>query len=87
MEHKVNNYETRYLFVALNSAIFVLVLTGFGVNRGYRKSKLNQLCFKYAAKKCHFKNKDKARLICNTLITHNFRISAIKHHKECRKDL
>lgn len=83
----MSNYEIKSLFIALNSAIFILVLTGFGINRNYNKNKINQLCFKYAAKKCNFVNKDKARLICNTLINHNTSISAIKHHKECRKDM
>ena len=79
--------EIKSLFIALNSAIFVLVLTGFGINRNYNTKKINQLCFKYAAKKCNFTDKDKAKLICNTLINHNSNISAIKHHKECRKDM
>ena len=83
----MNSYEIKSLFIALNSAIFVLVLTGFGINKNYNDLRLKQLCFKYAAKKCHFKNKDKAKLICNTLVSHNFKISAIMHHKECRKDL
>ena len=83
----MNNCEIKSLFIALNSAIFVLVLTGFGINRNYNTKKINQLCFKYAAKKCNFVDKDKAKLICNTLINHNTNISAIKHHKECRKDM
>ena len=83
----MSNYEIKSLFIALNSAIFVLVLTGFGINRNYNTNKINQLCFKYAAKKCNFTDKDKAKLICNTLINHNSNISAIKHHKECRKDM
>jgi len=81
------NNEIKSLFIALNSAIFVLVLTGFGINRNYNTNKINQLCFKYAAKKCNFTDKDKAKLICSTLVNHNFNISAIKHHKECRKDM
>ena len=81
------NSEIKSLFIALNSAIFILVLTGFVFNRDYKVNKINQLCFKYAAKKCNFLDKDKAKLICNTLINHNSSISAIKHHKECRKDM
>ena len=81
------NNEIKSLFIALNSAIFILVLTGFGINKDYKANRINQLCFKYAAKKCNFINKDKAKLICNTLVNHNFNISAIKHHKECRKDM
>ena len=81
------NNEIKSLFIALNSALFVLVLTGFAINRDYKTNKINQLCFKYAAKKCNFLDKDKAKLICNTLINHNSNISAIKHHKECRKDM
>ena len=83
----MSNYEIRSLFIAFNSAIFVLVLTGFGISRNHNANKINQLCFKYAAKKCNFADKDKAKLICNTLINHNSNISAIKHHKECRKDM
>ena len=83
----MNSYEIKSLFIAINSAIFVLALTGFGINRNYNTNKINQLCFKYAAKKCNFTDKDKAKLICNTLINHNSSISAIKHHKECRKDI
>ena len=79
--------EAKSLLVAFNAAIFILVLTGFGINRNYNAERMNQLCFKYAAKKCNFSNKDKARLICNTLISHNSNISGIKHHKECRKDM
>ena len=79
--------EVKSLFISLNSAIFILVLTGFGINRNYNTDKINQLCFKYATKKCNFTDKDKAKLICNTLINHNSNISAIKHHKECRKDM
>ena len=83
----MKSYEVKSLFISLNSAIFILVLTGFGINRNYNTDKINQLCFKYAAKKCNFTDKDKAKLICNTLINHNSNISAIKHHKECRKDM
>ena len=83
----MSNHEIKSLFITLNSAIFVLVLTGFGINRNHNTNKINQLCFKYAAKKCNFTDKDKARLICSTLINHNASISAIKHHKECRKDM
>ena len=83
----MKEYEVKSLFISLNAAIFVLVLTGFAINRNYNTDKINQLCFKYAAKKCNFIDKDKAKLICNTLINHNSNISAIKHHKECRKDM
>jgi len=83
----MKDFEIKSLLIAFNSALFILVLSGFGINRNYNTNKINQLCFKYAAKKCNFLNKDKAKLICNTLINHNSSISAIKHHKECRKDM
>ena len=70
-----------------STIVVALVLLGFKVNRNTNKLKVSQLCFKYATKKCNFKSKDKARLICNTLVSHNTKISGIKHHKECRKDL
>ena len=82
----MKDFEIKSLLVAFNSAVFILALTGFGFNRNNNNTKINQLCFKYAAKKCNFYNKEKAELICNTLINHNSSISAIKHHKECRKD-
>tara|TARA_B100001059_G_scaffold234231_1_gene276229 strand:+ start:461 stop:712 length:252 start_codon:yes stop_codon:yes gene_type:complete len=83
----MKDLKIKNLFATFSAAIFVLVLTGFGANRNYNNQRINQLCFKYAAKKCNFSDKDKARLICNTLISHNSNISGIKHHKECRKDM
>ena len=38
----MNSYEIKSLFIALNSAIFVLVLTGFGINKNY-KEKMKEL--------------------------------------------
>ena len=83
----MNNKELKSLFVIVNAALFILVLTGFNINGNYIKSKKEQLCFKYAIKKCNFRSKEKAKLICNTLVRHNTSISGIKHHKDCRKDL
>ena len=83
----MKDFEIKSLFIAINAAVFILVLSGFGINKNYNNSKTNQICFKYAIKKCNFKNKSKARLICNTLINHNTNISAIRNHKECRKGL
>lgn len=83
----MKDFEIKSLFIAFNAAIFVLVLTGFCININHSAGKINQLCFKYAAKKCNFTDKDKAKLICNTLINHNSNITSIKHHKECRKDM
>ena len=83
----MNSYDIKSLFIAINSAIFILVLTGFGINKDYSRSKVNKLCFKYAAKKCNFRDKSKARLICNTLINHNACITDIIKNKESRKRL
>ena len=82
----MKDFEIKSLLIAFNSAVFILALTGFCTDRNHSKARINQLCFKYAAKKCNFLNKGKAKLICNTLVNHNSSISAIKHHKECRKD-
>lgn len=75
------------LLLALNISAFVLVFSSFESNRNIILNKKSQLCFTYATKKCKFKSKDKARLICNTLVNHNTRISGIKHHKNCRKEI
>ena len=83
----MNKRELRNLFVRFNVSMFLLVLIGFNFNMDNNKSKKALLCFKYANKKCKFKNKDKAKLICNTLVSHNNKISGIKHHRDCRKDL
>ena len=75
------------LFFAFNVLAVTFVFCGFQSNSNTVFNKKRQLCFMYAAKKCNFYNKDKAQLICSTLVTHNFKISAIKNHKECRKDM
>ena len=83
----MNKRELRNLFVRFNISVFLLVLIGFNFNMDNNNSKKALLCFKYANKKCKFKSKDKAKLICNTLVSHNNKISGITHHRDCRKDL
>ena len=83
----MNNKEIRSLFIAFNAAIFILVLCIFSANSNYLNNKKEQLCFKYAIKKCNFKDKSKALTICNTLVRHNREILSIKNHRQCRKDL
>ncbi len=82
----ISSIDKKFL-LALNVTAFVLVFSGFESNRNIILNKKSQLCFMYAAKKCKFKSKDKVRLICNTLVNHNTRISGIKHHKNCRKEI
>ena len=85
-DQMISVIEKKFFF-AFNVIAVIFVFCGFESNSNTRFNKKSQLCFTYAAKKCNFYNKDRAKLICNTLITHNLKISSIKNHKECRRGI
>jgi len=70
------------IIIFIYAFVFFIMIVNIDLN----KTKENQLCFKYAAKKCNIKDKDKMELICNILINHNSKIISIKNHRECRKE-